>query len=77
MCSLCTQEHSNVYNNRRVLTSKHYESSIDVEAYKNTLADWDRMVQQLEESINELTIRLRNPITITSPSTNSTDEINN
>ncbi|CAF0840685.1 unnamed protein product, partial [Didymodactylos carnosus] len=55
-------------------TEQHYESSIDVEAYKNTLADRDRMVQQLEESINELTIRLRNPITVTLPSTTITDE---
>ncbi|CAF3573820.1 unnamed protein product [Rotaria sp. Silwood1] len=49
-------------------------SNINIEEYRQTINDRDRIIQQLEEAINEITIRLRTPFTLMLPSHSSTSQ---
>ncbi|CAF2221594.1 unnamed protein product [Rotaria magnacalcarata] len=50
------------------------DSSLNIEEYRLAIHDRDRIIQQLEEAINEITIRLRTPFTLMLPSQSSTAE---
>ncbi|CAF4258997.1 unnamed protein product [Rotaria socialis] len=50
------------------------DSSVNIEEYRLAIHDRDRIIQQLEEAINEITIRLRTPFTLMLPSQSSTVE---
>ncbi|CAF5179779.1 unnamed protein product [Rotaria magnacalcarata] len=56
------------------LLPEQTDSSLNIEEYRLAIHDRDRIIQQLEEAINEITIRLRTPFTLMLPSQSSTAE---
>ncbi|CAF2760511.1 unnamed protein product [Rotaria sp. Silwood2] len=48
--------------------------NVNIEEYRQAINDRNRIIQQLEEAINEITVRLRTPFTLMLPSHSSTSE---
>ncbi|CAF1385300.1 unnamed protein product [Rotaria sordida] len=71
-----TYRHEPLFARIRFLCPLHDETSptINIEEYRQAINQRDHIIQQLEEAINEITIRLRTPFTMMLPTQSSTSQ---